>query len=226
MYLNPKCTCAPLCVPADACEYPSQHSEALHVEAAIMIILTDSFRLVDLLYISYLVFLITHHTCGYSFFSIRILRRLMMSQCWYTLVVGTLVLPAFAGAIPLECTPASEEPNWPTYHVMNNVTKDPVTGKLSMEKLNDVNAIFEFKGIYHVICQAGGGNWTHAVSNDLVRWYFLAHRYCLQTKSVFLSSIVLNKAHEVLIHPSTKVSSTRCTWAWGQRFDVGSLWSL
>eukprot|EP00041_Stephanoeca_diplocostata_P017920 m.370352 g.370352 ORF g.370352 m.370352 type:complete len:629 (+) comp20858_c0_seq34:199-2085(+) len=94
-----------------------------------------------------------------------------MSQFWYILVVGTLALRAFAGAIPLECTPASEEPNWPTYHVMNNVTKDPVTGKLSMEKLNDANAIFEYKGIYHVMCQAGGGNWTHAVSNDLVRWF-------------------------------------------------------
>lgn len=25
--------------------------------------------------------------------------------------------------------------------------------------------------LYHAMCQAGGGNWTHAVSNDLVTWF-------------------------------------------------------
>lgn len=69
---------------------------------------------------------------------------------------------------PLECQPTNVEPNWPTFHVVNKVTDDP---PLKMEHLNDANAIFEYKGIYHVMCQAGGGNWTHAVSNDLVTWY-------------------------------------------------------
>ena len=60
-------------------------------------------------------------------------------------------------------------PSWPTYHIINNVTKH-ADGHLSVEPLNDANAIFLYKGIYHVMNQAGGGNWTHAVSNDLVHW--------------------------------------------------------
>ena len=40
-----------------------------------------------------------------------------------------------------------------------------------MEALNDANAVFQFKGLYHVMLQAGGGNWTHGVSSDMVRWF-------------------------------------------------------
>jgi hypothetical protein len=92
-----------------------------------------------------------------------------------------------AFSTPLECQPASVVPNWPTYHVMNAVGKGPPfpTGcspvprtDLCVEHLNDANAIFEYKGVYHVMNQGGfqvNGtgkvNWTHAVSNDLVRWY-------------------------------------------------------
>ena len=30
-----------------------------------------------------------------------------------------------------------------------------------------------YKGLWHVMNQAGGGNWTHAISNDLSHWYHL-----------------------------------------------------
>ena len=39
-----------------------------------------------------------------------------------------------------ECQPASAQPNWPTFHVVNNVTKH-ADGHLSMENLNDANAV-------------------------------------------------------------------------------------
>ena len=48
----------------------------------------------------------------------------------------------------------------PTYHIMNNVTKH-ADGHVTMEPLNDANAIFAYRGLYHVMNQAGGGNWTH-----------------------------------------------------------------
>ena len=51
--------------------------------------------------------------------------------------------PPTNGAYPdshEECQPASTQPNWPTYHLFNNVTR--IRGKLFVEGLNDVNAIF------------------------------------------------------------------------------------
>ena len=44
-----------------------------------------------------------------------------------------------------------------------------------MEGLNDVNAIFQHRGLYHIMNQAGGGDWTNAVSDDLVHWAHLPH---------------------------------------------------
>ena len=52
----------------------------------------------------------------------------------------------------------------PTYHIVNNVTKH-ADGHASMEPLNDANGIFLYGGIYHVMNQAGGGNWTHVREN-------------------------------------------------------------
>jgi hypothetical protein len=72
-----------------------------------------------------------------------------------------------------QCQPASAQPNWPTYHIVNNVTKH-ADGHLTMEALNDANGVFEYRGIYHVMNQAGGGNWTHAISSDLVHWFHIA----------------------------------------------------
>jgi hypothetical protein len=71
----------------------------------------------------------------------------------------------------MQCTDGTEKSgsgttaNWPTYHFMNNVTKD-ASGALLLEPLNDANAIAEYKGVYHVMMQEGGGNWSHGVSND------------------------------------------------------------
>ena len=80
---------------------------------------------------------------------------------------------AFAAAAPLECSSLAEQADWPIYHVMNNVTREPRSGRLKLEWLNDANAISYYRGIYHVMMQEGGGNWSHAVSNDLVRWHHI-----------------------------------------------------
>ena len=97
-----------------------------------------------------------------------------------------LLLPlaaALAGSVaaPLECTSADEQPLWPTFHLFNNVSRDS-HGHLQMEGLNDANGVLEYKGIFHAFVQGGlgrsglvgdwsTGGWTHAVSNDLVRWF-------------------------------------------------------
>eukprot|EP00039_Didymoeca_costata_P023013 m.347742 g.347742 ORF g.347742 m.347742 type:complete len:140 (+) comp33911_c0_seq1:50-469(+) len=73
-----------------------------------------------------------------------------------------------AGDEPLPCTSATEQPNWPIYHIINNVSKD--SAGLHIRPLNDANAIFQYKGIWHVMNQAGGGIWTHAISTDLAHW--------------------------------------------------------
>lgn len=99
-------------------------------------------------------------------------------------------------SVSMQCTAGTEKSgsgttaNWPTYHFMNNVTKN-ASGALLLEPLNDANAIAEYKGallqhdgglpllpgraeflscmlpgIFHVMMQEGGGNWSHGVSND------------------------------------------------------------
>ena len=101
---------------------------------------------------------------------------------------AAVILQQAQAAVPLECRAASDAPNWATYHLMNAVTwpnaTAPGTGDCSgapglcVEHLNDANAIFEYRGVYHAMNQGGfrvNGtgmvNWTHAVSNDLVRWF-------------------------------------------------------
>ena len=42
-----------------------------------------------------------------------------------------------------------------------------------MSHLNDANAIFESGGLFHAMCQEGGGSWTHTVSADLAHWFTL-----------------------------------------------------
>ncbi len=80
-------------------------------------------------------------------------------------------LPMVGRTSSMQCTEGTEKSgsgttaNWPTYHFMNNVTKD-ASGALLLEPLNDANAIAEYKGVYHVMMQEGGGNWSHGVSND------------------------------------------------------------
>jgi hypothetical protein len=105
------------------------------------------------------------------------------------LVLALVLVPAPAvgvRATPIECTDATTNPNWPTFHVINAVSRDPKTGAYVAEHLNDANAVFEHAGIYHVMNQGSTGpspvpvdsanqtvvvNITHAVSNDLVHWY-------------------------------------------------------
>ena len=106
--------------------------------------------------------------------------------------LGALLLASTAAAIaaePIQCTAAAEKPQWPVFHFFNNITRGPAcycspapcTCKggahpggdvLVMEPLNDANAIFEFKGLFHVMMQAGGGNWTHGVSTTAAGPWF------------------------------------------------------
>ena len=88
-------------------------------------------------------------------------------------------LLAASAAEPIQCTAAAEKPQWPTYHFFNNITAGPAcycspapctcpggsspgggssgATDLVMEPLNDANAVFEFKGLFHVMMQAGAG---------------------------------------------------------------------
>ena len=87
------------------------------------------------------------------------------------LVALLLAAPSYihanaSGSAPvaIECTSSATNPNWPTFHIMNRVTRC-VLGKdkgclpwdhgLSVAHLNDANAIFEYKGVYHAMNQGG-----------------------------------------------------------------------
>ena len=78
------------------------------------------------------------------------------------------------GATPdnpsLLCQPTLSEPNWPTFHLLGNVSRG-AGGKLALGKSGDANAIFRYRGLYHAMNQAAGANWAHAVSSDLVHWH-------------------------------------------------------
>ena len=62
-------------------------------------------------------------------------------------------------SVSMQCTAGTEKSgsgttaNWPTYHFMNNVTKN-ASGALLLEPLNDANAIAEYKG---ALLQHDGG---------------------------------------------------------------------
>jgi hypothetical protein len=118
-------------------------------------------------------------------------------MCWLLAAFAAVMAPSAAAAAaapshhhhtapPIECTDAATQPNWPTFHVINAVSRDPETGELAAEHLNDANAVFEHAGIYHLMNQGSSGraptpvdslnstdvvNITHAVSNDLVHWF-------------------------------------------------------
>ena len=98
------------------------------------------------------------------------------------LLLLLLLLPSLhamtATSQPIQCTAGTEvsgsgtTANWPTYHFMNNITRN-ASGALFMEPLNDANAIAEYRGLFHVMMQEGGGNWSHGVSEDMVRWHLI-----------------------------------------------------
>jgi hypothetical protein len=69
-------------------------------------------------------------------------------------------------AAPIQCTSASDKPQWTTFHPSNAVYRDPVSGALTMAHLNDANAIFEFGGLYHAMAQKGGSDWTHCTTSS------------------------------------------------------------
>ena len=106
------------------------------------------------------------------------------------LLLGAAAAAAAAPASPIQCAAASLRPQWPTYHFFNNITRGPRcycspapchcggggaahSQELVMEPLNDANAVFEYKGLFHVMMQAGGGNWTHGVSTTAAGPWFM-----------------------------------------------------
>ena len=95
----------------------------------------------------------------------------------FAMILLFTLLGKCAAAAPLQCQSQAVMPTWPIYHIFNNVTRN-AAGELVMRHLNDANAIFEYKGLYHSMCQAGGGVWTHAISNDLIHWVSGAPSKC------------------------------------------------
>jgi hypothetical protein len=91
------------------------------------------------------------------------------------LAAGSLA-PALVSSVARECTAWQDNPDLPTYHILNEVTVLPGTHKSLAAHLNDANAVFAYKGIYHVMTQGGNTStgtvsWTNAVSSDLARWF-------------------------------------------------------
>jgi hypothetical protein len=86
--------------------------------------------------------------------------------------------PAPAGAnvagtmAPRTCQPLRAHPAMPIFHIIGNVTQinasDPTDIKL--EVINDVSAVVEHLGIYHVFHQCCQNHWDHVISRDLVHW--------------------------------------------------------
>ena len=92
--------------------------------------------------------------------------------CAAALLCAAAASPPGAAA-PLACTPAATTPTWPTFHIIGNVSANETSGRLQAAPLNDANAVFSFRGVWHVMHQGGGGNWSHVVSSDLARWFRL-----------------------------------------------------
>ena len=83
--------------------------------------------------------------------------------------VAALLTYASAQSQPLVCV-ASSLNNIPQFHLINNVTLK--NGIVSVATgLNDANAVFVFGGLFHAMCQMGGGSWSHFVSSDAARWW-------------------------------------------------------
>eukprot|EP00756_Hemistasia_phaeocysticola_P000251 Hpha_TRINITY_DN10174_c0_g1::TRINITY_DN10174_c0_g1_i1::g.131575::m.131575 len=76
-------------------------------------------------------------------------------RAWCGVAVVTLV--GCVAVEPPECVGVGYDayPTVPTFHVVNNVTVLP-NGRVSVEKLNDANAIFYYKGLYHMMVHEGG----------------------------------------------------------------------
>ena len=111
------------------------------------------------------------------------------------LLLPPLLLQESAAGVSIQCTKGTEKSgsgttaNWPTYHFMNNVTRDVASGALLLEPLNDANAIAEYKGVYHVMMQEGGGNWSHGVSNDSEHQHQPSCCYLCQFPYMYLSAL-------------------------------------
>ena len=67
----------------------------------------------------------------------------------------------------LACPPVALEPNWPTFHITNNITGNAT--HRNMMAASDANGIFKYKGLFHVMNQP----WAHAVSADGAHWYHI-----------------------------------------------------
>lgn len=67
-----------------------------------------------------------------------------------------------AAAVPDVCRPAGSA--YPAFHVIGNTKGGDV------ENINDVSAIVEYKGLYHIFHQCDQNHWCHVTSPDLLHW--------------------------------------------------------
>ena len=70
--------------------------------------------------------------------------------------------PQLGTPIPNPCLPGGETS--PKYHIMNMGVPAP----------HDVNSVFQYKGMWHVMHQANWSDWAHLVSTDLAHWTRIA----------------------------------------------------
>lgn len=75
---------------------------------------------------------------------------------------------------PIQCS--ATELQQPTFHFFNtrtvcHCTPQPCSCGV-MGPLNDANAIFEHHGVFHVMLQKGGGNWSHGVAHTAAGPWF------------------------------------------------------
>eukprot|EP00937_MAST-01D_sp_MAST-1D-sp2_P001545 g1545.t1 len=61
-------------------------------------------------------------------------------------------------------------PGIPIFHIIGNITRDPASGNLTYEHINDANGLFQWLGVYHIFHQCCQKHWDHVVSTDLVHW--------------------------------------------------------
>eukprot|EP01047_Picozoa_sp_COSAG01_P063954 COSAG01_NODE_8379_length_2807_cov_12.130355_2_plen_510_part_00 len=92
-----------------------------------------------------------------------------MMSAWAAATTALLLAVASAAAVD-QCQPHAVRPWWPTYHIVGNVTRN-ADGSLPVKPahINDANAIFQYKQVFHVMHQSAR-TWGHLTSTDLVHW--------------------------------------------------------
>ena len=71
----------------------------------------------------------------------------------------------------LMCQPLGFAPLIPIFHIIGSVSVNKsLPGGLEFEHINDVNGIFQYRGVWHVFHQCCQNHWDHVASTDLIHW--------------------------------------------------------